>query len=398
MEYASTLNNVSTFPRSRIKKSIEILLVDDNPANLKLYSTTLSLEGFSVKTASTAENARLLIKARETPFDLVLSDISLPGESGFELISWLRKNLAEYRDIPVVLITSVLPEVRYRILGYSLGAVDYIVGCTNPEELIVRLKKAIKDSNRISQLKQNLATSETLATQGLLLAAINHEIKNLSTIIVSVSSLVESNILKSPERTNSVSQREKDLLTLLVKGSKMLKEFSHSVSTLFDTADQSKVAINLANLTDEVLDILSFRLEGCIVEKQYESVDIKANVNPVKLRLVFLNLILNAFEAIKDMHSREPGKIIVRLENLYDSNSVRVSIIDDGIGFKRDETRVEFKPFESTKHLRGGQGLGLWLSAKLLSSQEGSLSLSSKGPGLGCRAQVELPGAELRGI
>ena len=80
-----------------------MLVVDDNPVNLKLVSITLRVEGFEVVTASDAEEARAAI-ARELPA-LILMDIQLPGTDGLTLTRELR-SAAATRDIPVIALTA----------------------------------------------------------------------------------------------------------------------------------------------------------------------------------------------------------------------------------------------------------------------------------------------------
>lgn len=80
-----------------------ILVVDDNPTNLKLASTTLKFAGYSVSTATDAEIAQELIAA--SPFDLILMDIGLPGMDGLALTRKLKGD-EKTRHIPIVILTA----------------------------------------------------------------------------------------------------------------------------------------------------------------------------------------------------------------------------------------------------------------------------------------------------
>ena len=66
-------------------------------------------------------------------------------------------------------------------------------------------------------------------------------------------------------------------------------------------------------------------------------------------------------------------------------------VIDNGIGLSTPGERTEFQAFDTTKKLRGGQGLGLWLCARLLEGMGGHLSLKSNGVGQGACATITLP-------
>jgi putative two-component system response regulator len=99
-----------------------ILIIDDDPLNLKLLKARLALEGYETITAANGEEG-LQKCLREKP-DLILLDIMMPGISGFDVCGKL-KALPETRSIPILFITSLSsPEDRKR--GFAVGAADYI--------------------------------------------------------------------------------------------------------------------------------------------------------------------------------------------------------------------------------------------------------------------------------
>src|SRR5688572_21262073 len=100
-----------------------ILVVDDSPTDLKYLSDILSKNGFSVSTAQSAEEALAKVKAQRP--DLVLMDVVMPGQSGFQATRTLTRDEAT-KDIPVILCTTKSQETD-RIWGMRQGAKDYIV-------------------------------------------------------------------------------------------------------------------------------------------------------------------------------------------------------------------------------------------------------------------------------
>jgi two-component system, cell cycle response regulator DivK len=80
-----------------------ILVVDDNPTNLKLACCVLENEGYTIESAQDAEEAMEII--RKSPFDLILVDIELPGMDGLTLTRKLKKDQAT-KNIPVVALTA----------------------------------------------------------------------------------------------------------------------------------------------------------------------------------------------------------------------------------------------------------------------------------------------------
>ena len=99
-----------------------ILIVDDIPANLRLLKDLLVNQGFRVRPAASGELA--LKSAFCTPPELILLDVRMPNMDGYEVCRRLKAASAT-RDIPVIFI-SAMGDLQDRLLGFGLGAVDYI--------------------------------------------------------------------------------------------------------------------------------------------------------------------------------------------------------------------------------------------------------------------------------
>ena len=123
---------------------LRVLLVDDNPSLLRFLVSAFTSNGCRVATASTAEEALELLG--DGPFDLVVSDIKMPGLSGLDL---LRAIKGKRPGTPVVLITGV-PSVNSAVFGLRHGAYDYLpkpFSVTEVKELIQRLRRDRADGN-----------------------------------------------------------------------------------------------------------------------------------------------------------------------------------------------------------------------------------------------------------
>lgn len=122
------------------KQPYTVLAVDDNRLNLKLIEKSLSKEGYKIFCADNGPDARA-IALKEKP-DLILLDIEMPGESGFDVIRKL-KDSAETNAIPVLFLTGV-SEVDSKLKGFDLGAVDYITKPFHPLEVLARVRIHLK--------------------------------------------------------------------------------------------------------------------------------------------------------------------------------------------------------------------------------------------------------------
>ena len=130
-----------------------ILIVDDNPANLRLLSNILNDYGYELRCVTNGQMA--LTTARWFPPDLILLDIRMPGMDGYEVCSKLKAD-EKTRDIPVIFI-SVLSDVLDKVKAFSVGGVDYITKLFEPEEVLARVENQLSIRRLSKQLREQNA-------------------------------------------------------------------------------------------------------------------------------------------------------------------------------------------------------------------------------------------------
>ena len=130
------------------KIKYHILVVDDDDRIRELVKEYLNENGFIVSTGNSAEEAK--IKMGYFKFDLVVLDVMMPGQNGFELTKEIKKN----SSIPIILLTAK-GEVENRIEGLELGADDYLGKPFEPKELLLRIKNIITKSKKIDSSRIN---------------------------------------------------------------------------------------------------------------------------------------------------------------------------------------------------------------------------------------------------
>ena len=220
-----------------------ILIVDDNPANLNLLNEILSQQGYKVRAALSGKIALKSVKI--APPDLILLDILMPEMDGYEVCQEL-KNSPLTKDIPVIFI-SALNEVFDKIKAFSMGGVDYIPKPFRAEEVLVRIQNQL----RICRLSRQLLQQNNYLQQELLeRQKAEHALKESQSLLKGIiegttDQIAALNLEFRYIAFNSAYQRE------------FYKIFGQEIaigSSLIDVlADQSEVQEKMVNLWKRAL-------------------------------------------------------------------------------------------------------------------------------------------------
>lgn len=134
-----------------------ILIVDDNPANLELLSGILSEQGYKVRLIPDGQLA--LMSVQSTRPDLILLDILMPEMDGYQVCEKLKAD-ERTKDIPVIFVSAV-HEVFDKVKAFSLGGVDYITKPFEAREVLARIETQLRISRLSKQLlEQNAQLTE----------------------------------------------------------------------------------------------------------------------------------------------------------------------------------------------------------------------------------------------
>lgn len=113
----------------------KVLVVDDSKTELMFLTELLQKQGYLVRTAENAEQA--LARLSEEKPDLILMDVVMPGQNGFQLTRSIARN-SQYADVPIIMCTSKNQETD-RVWGLRQGARDYITKPVDPTELQAKI-------------------------------------------------------------------------------------------------------------------------------------------------------------------------------------------------------------------------------------------------------------------
>ena len=173
------------------KIKYHILVVDDDDRIRLLVKEYLEDNKFVISTANSAEEAK--IKLGYFKFDLIVLDVMMPGQNGFELTKEIKKS----STIPIIVLTAK-GEVENRIEGLELGADDYLGKPFEPKELLLRIKNIIKKSTKI-----NLNKINKIGDAQVDLNKMSIKLKNKTSKINNVEKKVLVEMLANPGKTYS---------------------------------------------------------------------------------------------------------------------------------------------------------------------------------------------------
>ena len=127
---------------------MKILIIEDEPDIRRNLEYNLSREGFSISTAASISEANTLLAS--TDYNLILLDLMLPDGSGLDLCKSIKSN-SDTESIPIIILTAKDDEVD-KVVGFELGADDYVTKPFSVRELILRVKAVLKRGSKKKEI------------------------------------------------------------------------------------------------------------------------------------------------------------------------------------------------------------------------------------------------------
>jgi PAS domain S-box-containing protein len=237
---------------------------------------------------------------------------------------------------------------------------------------------SVRDITIERKLEQQVVQSERLAAMGAMIGGVAHELNNPLTSILGVSELLQDT------ETNEVVRKQ---LAMLQQQARRAAEIVQNLTYFARPPAPGKSRINLVEIVERTLNLhaYSLRKNNIAVDFLKESVPYALG-DPHQLMQVFLNLIVNAEQAVREVH--EKGTLRIRLGKA--DNSVWVSFHDDGPGIPKENLASIFDPFYTTKRPGRGTGLGLSICKSVMKEHNGSVE-AANAPDGGAVFTVTLP-------
>ncbi len=238
------------------------------------------------------------------------------------------------------------------------------------------------DVTEREDLERRLVQADKLSSIGLLAAGVAHEVNTPLAVISTYAQMLAKQVLGDEQKTKLLDKIAKQTFRASEIVNSLLN-FSRTSTSEFEPLDMNKVVRETVSLVEHQLEKHQIEITTDLEE------DLPmVRGNSGRLQQVFLNLLLNARDAMSDLPPGAPR--VLRLLSRADSMGVRVEIRDSGPGIPRDHLSRIFDPFFTTKGARKGTGLGLSVSYGIVEEHGGIIEADSS-PGEGATFRLEFP-------
>jgi signal transduction histidine kinase len=448
----STNNQKQLFLEQEAEKNSNtatILVIDDSPTNLEVLYATLSSAGYEVLVEMDGISGIEQIK--NNPPDLILLDIMMPKIDGFETCRRLQADLST-KEIPIIFITA-LSDIKEKVKGLSLGAVDYITKPFQQDEVLARVQLHLKmrrlnielDQQKqllekrveertyelyqaLEQLKKTqlqLIQTEKVSSLGQVVAGISHEVNNpiglISTNLYYAKSYVEEliNLVKlyqnkfpdpGSDIEDKIEQIDLDhvledlpkLISSMKLGTDNIRGIMQSLTNFSRSDGERKKSIDIHQGLETTLLILQHRLKAkpkrpaIQVLKEYGNLP-KIECYSGQMNQVFMNILVNSIDALDNSFILSNYEQIqklnpqIRISTNIDKEAVKIIIANNGKSMSDVLQSQIFQPFFSTQPKINENKLGLAISYQIITENHcGNLQCISS-PEQGTEFIIQIP-------
>lgn len=235
----------------------------------------------------------------------------------------------------------------------------------------------IEDVTERIRLEEQLQQSDKLSSIGLLAAGVAHEVNTPLTGISSYSQMLMQQIPENDPRHQ--------LLEKIYRQTSRASSIVNNLLNFSRVSDARFAPVDLNRVIDDTIQLLDAQLRNTRIEvlRRYDEQLPSAPGNAPKLQQVFMNLILNARDAMP-----EGGSLEIATDTREES--IQISFRDNGVGISAENMARIYDPFFTTKQIGKGTGLGLAVSYGIIQDHGGHITVESK-PGEGTIFMITLP-------
>ncbi|MFC1854991.1 response regulator [Thermodesulfobacteriota bacterium] len=362
------------------KMKSKVLIIDDESDIRFLIKSILAKEGYDIFEAQNGPEGIKLFN--EMPIDLVITDVKMPGMNGIEVLREL-KNINS--EVEVVILTGH-GNLEMAISAIKESAYDFVTKpLDNIQSLITTVKTGLEKRRLTLENKQLLIelknANDELSLKNSnyfeVLGFVSHELKNAMTILSGYVGLFQDGIV------GDLTSNQKEIMDKIAYNVESINNL------IINYLNLSKIEKNALSINKQEIDIYNDVLKSVIdvIMMQAKRGNLKIDLylggipsgvlftaDPDLMRIVFLNLLINAIK-----YTKEGGKIAYGYEDR--GNIIRFNVYSEGAGIPEEYRSKIFEKFVRIKSDVGkrkeGSGLGLFTVKKIIEAHNGSIWVES---------------------
>jgi len=353
-----------------------ILIVEDDRAIREPLSVLLRGEGYRVSLAENGQEALRKLRTEPSP-DIIVLDLRMPVMDGWEFRA-IQQQDPVLGSIPVVAISA-----DGSAQAVTMSADAYLRKPLDPSDLLQTIEGILREQEW-QAMSTRLEEAEHLASLGRVAAAVGHEINNpLAFVVLNLDqSLAQLRAIGGDSLAETTQ-----MLETCQTGLERIRRTVGNLQRLSRSDEEVRGAVDIAKVLDQAIAMAwnQIRHRARFVTHVDEILPIQGNAGA--LEQVFLNLLVNAVQAIPEGHAEQNE---IRITARAIGNEVLVEIRDTGAGIAPDLQARIFEPFFTTKPAGVGTGLGLFISRQTVTDHGGRVEIESE-VGKGTAFRVFLP-------
>lgn len=392
----------------------QVLIVDDEPANLTLLQKILKAAGYT-GIRITTEPRKVVSLLTEFQPDIILLDLQMPHLDGFAVLEQLNERIPSSTYLPVLILTAdATPKTKLRAL--ASGAHDFLTKPFDPAEVVQRvgnllrtrqLQRQVQEQNKnleglvsertmelqdalrtLRETQQQAIQQERLHAFGTMASGVTHDFNNALSVILGFSEVALMECEGQMRRT----ELETSLRTIITAGldaARMvtrLREFYRPGGQ-----DEPRTAVPLNEIIKQAVATTRPKWHSeslaseVTISVETDLAEIPAlSGDASELREALMNLIFNAVDAM-------PEGGTIKLSTRYVDQRIVLRVSDSGMGMPEDVRLRCLEPFFTTKG-QAGTGLGLAMVYGIVERHGGTLAIEST-PGMGTTFVISMPPA-----
>jgi two-component system, NtrC family, sensor kinase len=417
--------------------SIVVLLIDDQAIVAEVVRRTLSLEA-DIKFHYCSDPTQAIAMALAVRPTVILQDLVMPEIDGMMLLRWFRMN-PETAQIPMIVLSNKEDAVM-KAAAFTAGANDYLIKLPDPIELVARIRyhsqaygnlKALNLATitaqaqtrdlaqalgQLQDTQAQLIQTEKMSGLGQMVAGIAHEINNpinfihgnikhvrqyvddLLTIVALYEASPNARTAMNAEVQAHLQEFDIDFIqrdtfsamASMETGVERIVSIVKSLRNFARLDENDQKEVDLHEGLESTCLLLQHRLGSNIaIQRDYSRLP-KVQCYPAQLNQVFMHILHNAIDALKDVSLINQTKQITIRTQAVGTDRVNIEFQDNGPGIATAIQSDIFNPFFTTKAVNSGKGLGLSVAYRIVHAHQGNLSVVST-PSMGATFAVELP-------